>query len=86
MERFKSNVSSLQAALQEAPEVLYALRVNLTANIFFEMINRVVNEVLFRKVVVALHRIGVHRGLLFDVREDFILQRLALYIGNPPLL
>ena len=66
VERFDSNVGALQAALQETLEVLDSLGLDLAPTVFFDVVYRVVNEVLFGKVAVAACRIGAD-GRLFSI-------------------
>jgi hypothetical protein len=82
VERLDRNIGSLQRPLKQAPEVLQSVRVDLTANVPFQVVDCLVNEILFRKVVIALSLIGVDRGLLFDVIQDLVLQCLAVYVWD----
>jgi hypothetical protein len=59
VEGFDGNVGSLKATLQEAPEVLQALRVNCTVNIAFKVIHDLV-YVVRADLRIALMLIGVY--------------------------
>jgi hypothetical protein len=81
MERFDSNVSSLQAALEKRPEVFDAVGVDFSAYIFLIMVDGLVNEILRLQFVIACPRIGVKSGLLFDLIQDFVLKVSRLTLG-----
>src|ERR1700722_7093635 len=79
---FNGNIGSLEAAFQQAPEVLDSVRVNLSAHILLKVVHGFVNEVLLRQFVISLSLIGIDRRLLVDVFEDRILQSFATSIGD----
>lgn len=82
VEGFDGNVGSLQTALQEAPEVLNSLGMNLAAHILIEMVYRFVYKVLFVQVPVRAKTVRVYRGPLIDVSKNLVLQSFALYIWD----
>ena len=47
---FNSNVGSTQAAFQQRPEVFDALPVDFTANVFVDVVDRLVNVLAGRKL------------------------------------
>src|SRR5256885_15876077 len=60
MKRLYSNVGSTKAALQERPEVLYALHVNLSVNVLLKMVHELM--IVFRvEIVVASELVGHNR-------------------------
>ena len=65
MKRLNSNVGSTKPALQQRPEVLYALRVNLAAHILFNMVNSRVNVILSRDFLIGREAIRVERCPVF---------------------
>ena len=69
MKRLNADVSAFQGALQEAPEVLAPVGVDLPVHVFFGMINEPVNEVAL-KAAIREERIGVDVGAGFDVFAD----------------
>jgi hypothetical protein len=60
VERFDRNISPVQPALQETPEVFHPIGVNFSANI----LNRVVDYFMLKltQALVGLQRIGEQRG------------------------
>ena len=60
MKRFDRHVGALQAALEQTPEVLYALRIDLPANVLFNVVYRVVDLLARRQIVIGRSGIGVH--------------------------
>src|ERR1700722_3921807 len=65
VERFNSNVSSTQSALEQTPEVFHALSVHLPVYILLKVVNKLV-LVLAGKSVVALKLVGHNRGTLLN--------------------
>ena len=83
MKRFHRNVSTLQRPLEKRPEVLYALRVNLSAYILLHVVHGLVDEkVGCVEVVVADVLIGVDVRTPTNVLQNLVLQGLALRVGN----
>ena len=70
MKRLNINVSTLQSALEQAPEVFQAIGVDLSVNIMFRMVNRLVNEVLLVQSPIGEQGIGIDRALCFNVRAN----------------
>ena len=66
MEWFDTNVGSSDAALQQAPEVLESVRVNLPVNVLLGMVNDFVSIFLSQSVI-GCQRIGVERRAGFDM-------------------
>lgn len=81
MEWFDSNVGSAQSALDQRPEVVQALSVNLPFDVLDSVIHDFVNEILVQ-VLIADSGIGVDLAPILDVLEDFVLQGLALDVWN----
>ena len=67
MELFHARVSSLEAALEQAPEVFESVSVNLSVNVLFGVVNDLVLESLFPESLIRHERIGVDRTPRFDV-------------------
>ncbi len=51
MEGFNANVCAFDAALQEAPKVLNPVRVNLTVNVLFRVVNHLVNLISVKAAI-----------------------------------
>ncbi len=76
VEGFDGNVSSLDAPLQQAPEVFEAVRVNFALGVALGMVNKLVAIVASKsELLVGRGCIGVHiralQNVLFDVVEKF---------------
>src|SRR5450432_3149488 len=82
MKRFYSNVGSLQAALQQRPEVLHAVDVNLSAHVSLGLVNDVMYETALQSVVVSDRIIGVNRAAILHSLENLILQSLSAHVRN----
>lgn len=63
MERFHGHIGALQRALQEAPEVLAAVRVNLPVYVRLGVVNDVVNVALVSQTEIRAQRIGRVSGI-----------------------
>src|SRR5438132_8899409 len=60
MKRLNSNVGSTKAALQQRPEILYALHVNLSVNVLLKVVHELM--IVFRfEIVVASELISHNR-------------------------
>src|SRR5437879_14177 len=60
MKRLYSNVGSTKAALQERPEILYALHVNLPVNVLLKMVHELM--IVFRfEIVIASELVSHNR-------------------------
>lgn len=79
MKRFDANVGSRNAALEKAPEVLKAIRVNSPVNILHGVIHNLVGIVSGQSLV-RTERIRVQRRSCFDVLADFRLQSVLLAV------
>src|SRR5438876_6648569 len=65
MKRLYSNVGSTKPTLQQRPEVLYALHVNLSVNVLLKMVHELM--IVFRfEIVVASEFISHNRGAAFN--------------------
>ena len=80
MNRLNAHIGYAQAALQQAPEVLDAVRVYLTFDVAFGMVNDLMVELV--KSVVGLLGVGVQRGPFFNVLANLGLQFLLLASAN----
>ena len=84
MERFDRNISSLESAFQETPEILDAVGMNLSAYIFLKVIHCVMHEVAVRQIIITVMQISVDGRFLFDVSQNLILQGISFYVRNDP--
>ena len=81
MEWFDTNVGSMQASLQEAPEVFQTVGVNLSANVAFRMVNDFMRE-LSIQFVVGHQLVSEKRTHRDNVLADKIAQWSRLPIFN----
>jgi len=79
MERFDSVIGSMQSTLQQRPEVLQAIGVDATTNIFHLVIHNVM-RVGAGEFVVSDSVVGVELGTEFDVIKNLVLQGLAFHV------
>jgi len=82
MKLFDTNVSALQLALEQAPEVFESVSVNLSVNVAFRMVYNLVLEILVLEHVVGVERIGVDRAVRFDVTANLSSKNWLSAIGN----
>ena len=83
MKRFDSNVSSTQVSLEQAPEVLQPVRVDLPVDVPFCMIHELMYKAIMQQII-GDSIVGIHFGTVADILQDFVLQGLALHIWNIP--
>src|SRR5438552_4174197 len=74
MERLNTHVGSLQSALEETPEILKPVGVNLSINVTFRVIDNLMFESLFLESHIRHERIGVDRAASGNVGIDMSLQ------------
>jgi len=82
MERLYRYVRAFQSALEQAPEILKSVRVDLPIDVFLGMVNRLVNEVLIVKTLIGHERIGIDRALGGDVSANLSLQVMLAPRGD----
>src|SRR5882724_175636 len=82
MERLYRNVRAFQSALQKAPEVFETVGMNLSINVLFGVVNRLVNEVLIVESLIGEKRIRVDRALGFDMSANLRLQVMSAAIWH----
>src|ERR1700722_14225902 len=73
MERFNAHIGSANPSLQQAPEILKAIGMNLTVDIFDSVIDHLMS-IIGCKAVVGQQEVGIERGASFDMLADFRLQ------------
>jgi len=71
VERLHRDVGAFQAAFEQAPEVLQPVRVNLTVNVAFGMVNDLMLIILVFQHVVGCKIVGVDRRVRLDVAANF---------------
>ncbi len=81
MKRFHANVGSADTALEQAPEVLKAIRVNSPVNVLNGVVHNLVGVVSGQSFIRA-QRVGVQRGSCFDMLADFRLQSVLLAVRH----
>src|SRR5712692_4121047 len=74
MERLDVDVCTLQSALEQAPEILQSVCVNLPVHVALCMVNRLVDEVLMIQSLIRQERVGVDCAFRFDVGANLCLQ------------
>src|SRR5665213_176481 len=79
--RFDAHVGTIQAALQETPEVLHTVRVDVAANVLFSMIDDLMNELLFKSPV-RNQFVGEDVRAGCDIGLDVRLKSILLTIRN----
>lgn len=72
MKRFYSNVGSAQTALQQAPEVLDALSMDLTANVFLNVVDRCMNVILSMQCVVGRKTVRVDGRTTLNLIQNLV--------------
>ena len=82
MKRLNSNVGSLEAALQQRPEILHTVDMDLTSHVCLSLVNEVMHEAPLQAVVVGYRVIGVDLGSVLHVFKNLILQGLALDVRH----
>jgi hypothetical protein len=75
VERFYAHIGAVEATLQETPEVLHRVRVDIAANIFHGVVNHLMGVVSLQSVI-GQKEVSVYRAPGFDVRPNFGLQGL----------
>ena len=81
MERTRSDIRPLDGALQTAPKVLNAIRMNATLNVADRMVHESVN-VVRRDLPIRTQRVGVENRSEFDVRVNLGEQHGRLVVRN----
>jgi hypothetical protein len=81
VERLDADVGSFQAALQERPEILDSVRVNVAVYVLFRVIHELVNII---RIEASIGREFVSENFRarFDIRAHFLLQRMALAVSD----
>src|SRR5829696_2845238 len=74
MKRPDGNISTFEAALEERPKVLNAVRVNLAVNVLFRVVNDLVNVLLVKPAVSPETAREEFRARL-DVAPDYGVKR-----------
>src|SRR5208283_989204 len=82
MEWFHSNVRATQRSLEQRPEILHAVDVDLSANVSLSFVNHVMHEAALQTVVISNRSVGVDRAPKLHVLENFILQGLPRHVRN----
>src|SRR5579863_1694754 len=81
MEWLNTNVASRDAALEQTPEVLKAVCMDLPVNVFLGMVDNLVGIFLCESVI-GFERIGVESGTRFYMVPNFSLQGGTLAVGD----
>jgi hypothetical protein len=81
VKRLNGDVRSLETALQQRPEVLATVRVNLPVNVRLSVIDHLMH-VFGSKLVVRLQRVGVDVRARFDIQADASFKRVPLVVRD----
>ncbi len=81
VEQLGADVGSLESALEETPKVFEAVGVDLAINVFFSVVNYLVDKILAQSLI-GHERIGVDRTASSNVVFDFALNRFLAAIWN----
>jgi hypothetical protein len=81
MEGLDADVGSFQAALQQRPEILDPVRVDVAVNVLFRVVHELVNVVRI-EAGIGRQFIGEDFRARFDICAHFLLQGLALAIRH----
>src|SRR5579862_6892878 len=77
MKRFYADIRAMQSALQETPEVLHCVSVDVAMHVLHSMIYNFMLEV-FRQTIVGMQFVTENGRACFNVLADFLLKdRLA---------
>jgi hypothetical protein len=71
---FYAHVGSFQSALEQAPEILQSVCVDLSIDVLLGMVDGLVDEILLLESLIGQERIGVDRAACFDVSANLGLQ------------
>jgi hypothetical protein len=82
MEGFDRNICAAQSSLEQTPEVLNALRVDLPTNIFIHMVHRLMHELHVAERLVIAEPIAIDGRSFFDVPENRLHENFAFHFGN----
>src|SRR5580698_10761757 len=82
MEWLYGNICTAKSAFQQGPEVLDAVSVNVAANILFNVVDRLMNVVFGREIVVSGVAVGEDLGAFLDLLQNLVLKCFALHVRN----
>ena len=71
----------MRAAFQQRPEVLDSVGMHLAVDVFSNMVDHFMHEVLFQSVV-ANPLVGIDLRVAAYFAEDFTLQGIAAHVGD----
>src|SRR5271157_28159 len=81
MKWFDSNVCAAQIALEQAPEVFQSVCMDLPVDVPLGMVNEFMHEAVVQQVI-GHSIVRVNLRTIAHILQDFILQGLALHVGN----
>ena len=81
MKWFDANVCAFQSTLEQTPEILQPICVDLSINIAFRVVDNIV-PIIFLQPHVRHERIGVDRTTCFDMGSDVSLQRVLFAVRH----
>ena len=82
VEGFHAHVGSLDAALQETPEVFESVGVNLPVNVLLGMVDYLMLKILMLQALIGKQRIGIDRAVCLDVTANLSLHNVLAASGN----
>ena len=80
MERLHADIGSIQAALNQGPEVFQPVRVDFAANVLYRVVNHFMLKLV--QAFVRFQRVSKQRGPGENVVADFRLQSLFLRVPD----
>src|SRR5271166_5902865 len=81
MEWLDRYVSPAQVALEQAPEILQSVRVDLPVHVSLGMVDKLMHKTIVQQVV-SNGVVGIDLRAVPHVLQDFVLQSLTLHVGN----
>lgn len=82
VEGFHAHIGSLDSALEETPEVLKSVSVNLPVNVLLGMVDYLMLEILVLQSLIGEKRIGIDRAACLDVTPNLGLKMMLAASGN----
>ncbi len=82
MKGFYRNVGTPQSPLEQRPEIVDPLGMNLPANLLFQVVHGLVYEILGFQLVVSHPAVSIDPCALFDLPQNLIEQSVTADIRN----
>jgi len=82
VERLNSNIGAGEGPLEQRPEILDALSVNLPTDVFVNVVHSLMNERLGSQIVIRSVAVSVDSSRALYLPQNLLLQSLALHVRN----